>query len=78
VEPHKVLLPTLRDVRYVKRFLDETASRINERVGNRLAELLTTIHAANGILFMPQEMANLLSRDFGLVLTVAGVAGILP
>jgi hypothetical protein len=78
VEPQRVLIPTRRDLRYVKRFLDETASRGNERIGSRLAELLTIIHNSNSLLFHPEEMANHLTKDFGLVLTVAGAAGSLP
>jgi hypothetical protein len=78
VEPQRVLQPTRSDLRYVKRFLDESASRTNDRVGRRLAELLTTIHAANNVLFFPQETANLVSKDFGISLTVAGAVGTQP
>jgi hypothetical protein len=62
----------------LKRFLDETVERCNQRVGQRLAELLSTIHADNPALFVPQEMADRVTRTFGFVLTVAGVAGTLP
>jgi hypothetical protein len=71
----QLLLPTRDDLRYLKRFLDETAESCNERIGRRLAELLTTIHAGGPPLFVPQEMANRVSRAFGVALTVAGAAG---
>src|SRR5439155_7356061 len=41
VAPLRVLVPTRDDVRYLQRFLDETALRSNVRIGKRLAELLT-------------------------------------
>ncbi len=40
----RVLSPTREDIRYLKRFLDETAQDCNDKVGDRLAELLTTLH----------------------------------
>jgi hypothetical protein len=74
----QVLAPTQDDIRYLKRFLDETAERSNRRIGERLAELLTAIHAMDPGLFAPQEMADGITRIFGFVCTVAGVAGTLP
>jgi hypothetical protein len=74
----RVLSPTRDDIRYLKRFLDETATQSNHRIGERLAELLTTIHAADPGLFVAQEMADAITRRFGFVLTVAGAAGTLP
>ena len=44
-------------------------------VGERLADLLTTIHASDPGLFDPGTVANELSRTFGIALTVAGVLG---
>jgi hypothetical protein len=73
----QVLGPTRDDIRYLKRFLDETAERSNRRIGERLAELLTTIHAADPGLFVPRETADALTRTFGFVLTVAGTLGTL-
>jgi hypothetical protein len=61
----------------LKRFLDVTAEVSNHRIGARLAELLTTIHAGNSALFVPQEMADRVTRTCGFVLPVAGVAGTL-
>ncbi len=73
-----VRAPRRDDIRYLKRFLDETAERCNRRIGERLAELLTAIHASDPTLFLPQEVADLVTATFGFVLTVAGVAGTLP
>jgi hypothetical protein len=74
----QVLSPTRIDIRYLKRFLDETAEVSNRRIGARLAERLSTIHAGNSALFLPQEMADRVTRTFGFVLPVAGVLGTLP
>jgi hypothetical protein len=74
----QVLAPIRDDIRYLKRFLDETAERSNGRIGQRLAELLTAIQAADPGLFVPQETADAVTRTFGLALTVTGVEGVLP
>lgn len=74
----RALTPTRDDLRYVKRFLDETAERSNKRIGERLAELLSNIHAENPTLFDAREMAGRVTRIFGLVLTVDNVSGSLP
>jgi hypothetical protein len=74
----QVTAPTRDDIRYLKRFLDETAERSNRRTGERLAELLTAIHATDPGLFALQAMADAVTRTFGFVLTVAGAAGTLP
>ena len=73
VESPRTLAPTRDDLRYLKRFLDETAELCNRRVGERLAELLTTIHATDPGLFDPDTVANEISLTFGIALTVAGV-----
>ncbi len=74
----QVLSPTRDDIRYLKCFLDETAERSNQRIGERLADLLTAIHGSDPGLFVAQETADALSRTFGFVLTVAGAVGTLP
>ena len=74
----QVLAPTRDDIRYLKRFLDETADRSNRRVGERLAELLTAIRTVDPGLFVPQETADGVTRTFGFGLAVAGAAGTLP
>lgn len=78
VEGPKVVLPTKDDVRYLKRFLDETAKSCNRRIGLRLAELLTNLHVASPGLFDPSEVANAISRTFVQPLTVGGVTGTPP
>jgi len=75
VQAPRVLTPTREDVRYVKRFLDETAARVNQRVGERLAELLTTLHSENLDLFQPSEEAGLVAEDFGIAVDIAGAHG---
>jgi hypothetical protein len=79
VEAPRLLVPTRDDVRYVKRFLDESADNINFRIMKRLAELLTALHADNPHLFDPQKVANKLTEDFGIHgVEVAGVEAELP
>jgi hypothetical protein len=73
----KVLAPTRDDIRYLKRFLDETAERSNRRIGDQLAQVLTAIHSSDPGLFVPQEAADAITRTFGYGLTVAGAFGIL-
>jgi len=78
VESPRVLAPTRDDLRYLKRFLDETAELCNRRVGERLAELLTVVHAGDPGLFDAAVVANEISRTFGLPLTVDGELGSVP
>jgi hypothetical protein len=77
VTADRVLAPTRDDLRYLKRFLDETAERSSTRIGQRLADLLTTLHAADPTLFLAQDMADTVTRTFGFSLNVAGMAGAL-
>lgn len=77
VDAPRLLSPTEQDVRSAKRFLDDTATWVNERVGKRLAELLTKIRADNALAFVPQERADLVTNQFSIVLTVAGAVGVL-
>jgi hypothetical protein len=78
VAPLRVLSPTRDDIRYLKRFLDETAESCNRRIGERLAELLTMIHTGDPTLFVPREQADRISETFGFALTVAGAGGTPP
>jgi hypothetical protein len=71
------LSPSTEDVRYVKRFLSETAVHVNRRVGTRLAALLEMFHVADPLLFGAQDNANQVSRQFAFPLTIAGCACIL-
>ena len=50
----------------------------NDRVGVRLAEVLTALHADDPTLFAPQATADELSATFTIPLTVAGVIGTVP
>src|SRR5262249_1513891 len=45
VQHDRLLRPTYNDLRYLKRYLDETAEASNRRIAVRMAELLSTIHA---------------------------------
>ena len=73
-----LLAPTRKDLRYLKRFLDETAAVCNRRVGERLADLLTTLHGPTPGLLPPQEVADRVAASFRIPVTVAGVAGTVP
>lgn len=77
VEQDCILSPSRDDLRFVKRFLTETANRTNERVGKRLADLLTEIHYTDSTLFLAQEKADEISRLIRLPLSIAGSLGIL-
>ncbi len=70
------LSPTTDDIRYVKRFLSETATDANERVGIRLASVLELFHAADSALFDAQNKANEISQLFAFPLTVRGHVGV--
>ena len=78
VSSPSLLMPTRMDVVHVKRFLDDTVQSVNRRVGERLAELLTSLRGSLNLTFDPQERANQLSRQLNLVATVAGATGVLP
>jgi hypothetical protein len=66
------------DVRHAKQFLDDTAKSLNDRVGVRLAELMTNLRQNHGMAINPLDTANSLTGLFGLVLTVDGIVGTLP
>jgi hypothetical protein len=70
------LAPTTADLRYVKRFLSETATEVNQRVGTRLAELLDGFLQADPTLFDAQARANEVSQRFAISLTIGGHAGV--
>lgn len=77
VESGKTLSPSRFDLRYVKRFLVETAVHTNQRIGQRLAALLSELHADNPTLFVPQTLADAISVSFQQPLIVAGALGAL-
>ncbi|HKI34998.1 MAG TPA: hypothetical protein VKA46_24290 [Gemmataceae bacterium] len=71
------LVPTRDDLRFVGRFLSETALRTNERIGLRLATLLTALHQGDATLFDAQDTADEVSRRFNRSLAIDGCAGVL-
>jgi hypothetical protein len=68
----RVLRPSRPDVWYVKLFLDETAALINRAVGERLAQLLTKLHARDSTLFSPSEKAQQLANTLRTPITISG------
>ena len=74
----RLLVLTRDDIRYLKRFLDETANWCNTRIATRLAELLSTLHGQSPGLLGPQEYANRLASAFRTAVSVAGVTGLVP
>jgi hypothetical protein len=75
VESPRVLSPSRDDIRYLKQCLRQVAESCNERIGKRLADVLTVIRVDNPSLFVAQEVADAISRDFGFSLTVDGSQG---
>ncbi len=70
------LSPSSKDLRYVKRFLSETATSVNGRIGLRLAHLLDRLHVADSTLFDAQAKANEVSRSFALSVAIHGRVGV--
>lgn len=70
-----MLTPSGADAWYVKLFLDDTAEWANARVANRIADLLTSLHAGDPSLFAPQQRADELAKLFRVRVTVAGATG---
>ncbi len=77
VESSRILNPGNHDIIYVKRFLSETAQSVNVRIGNRLAQVLTVLHADNPALFGSLDKANSISRELGFPVTIDGSLGVL-
>jgi hypothetical protein len=77
VQAPRLLMPTVQDLAYLKRFLSETAADCNERVGKRLAELLTLIHTESPGVLVPADVANRISTAFQTVLSVGGTPGVI-
>jgi hypothetical protein len=78
VDAPRMLVPTHSDLRWLKMFLDETAEDCNQRIGARLAELLTAIHGTSPALVDPQPVADNLASIFRIPLVVAGATGVVP
>jgi hypothetical protein len=77
VAANERLAPTIADLRYVNRFLFETATRTNTHVCARVGELLTSFHIADASLFDAQLTANLLAGRFGVPVTIHGHTGVI-
>ncbi|MGM0485461.1 MAG: hypothetical protein ACQESR_01685 [Planctomycetota bacterium] len=78
VDSPRMLMPEISDLRYLRSYLDQRAQAVNQRVADRLGLVLSAIHRQNSMLFAPQEEADNLTSKFGVVVTVAGAAGVLP
>ena len=68
----QVLAPSSSNVRQIKRFLDETAQKVNERIAIRLAALLTKMHNENALIFDPAAKAQTLANSFSITTSVCG------
>ena len=77
IESSGELAPTVDDLRYVTRFLRELAATTNARIGERLAVVLSEVHQGDSSLFEPQKLADALSKEFTVRLTIAGLTGTL-
>ena len=60
----RILLPTSDDLRFLQAYLDSQVKDINKRAGERLAAILTVIHASDPTLFAPAEEADAISKKF--------------
>jgi hypothetical protein len=78
VDAPRMLVPSKSNLLWLKMFLDETTEDCNQRIGQRLAALLTTIRAATPPLIQPQPMANRLASIFRSPLQVDTVTGVVP
>jgi hypothetical protein len=74
----RLLTPTRGDLNYLKRFLDETADETNQRVGDRLAQLLTVLLPSAPVPVVPQTMADRVSAIFRRPLEAGGATGVVP
>ncbi len=77
VDAPVLLTPARNDISWLKQFLDETTDDCNQRIGQRLAALLTTINVQIPGILVPGQMANRITNTFGMVLQVAGANGVL-
>jgi hypothetical protein len=73
VDAPRVLWPTRGDVWYVKLYLDKVVEEINQEIGARLSELMTTLLADDPSLFAAPDKAQQLANLFGLPCSVGGI-----
>jgi hypothetical protein len=78
VDAPRAFTPNKTNIAWLKLFLNDTAEDCNVRIGGRLAELLTFVHANAPALFDPQAMADRLAGIFHCELQVSGVTGSAP
>lgn len=78
VDAPRILVPSKTNILWLKLFLNETVEDCNQRIGRRLGELLTTIHATTPALVQPQPTADRLANIFRLPLQVACANGVVP
>ena len=69
------LSPSITDLRYAKRFLSEAATRTNQRVGRRIAQLLEGFHRRDPALFDAQAKADEVSQRFDFSVVIHGRSG---
>jgi hypothetical protein len=77
VDSNRILTPTNDDIKYVKRFLSETAQSVNRRIGTRLADVLTVLHSDSPVLFDSLDRASAISRELAFSVTIDGSVGVL-
>jgi hypothetical protein len=56
-------------------FLDDLASWANAKIAQRLAEVLTEIHADDNTLFASSDVADVLAQLFREKVVIAGAVG---
>jgi hypothetical protein len=78
VDAPRLLMPSRNNLLWLTLFLDDTAENCNQRIGTRLAVLLTKLHHDSPGLLQPEALANRVASIFRLPLVVAGVTGIVP
>ena len=78
VEAPRILAPTRNDINYLKRFLDETETYCNCRIGDRLAQLLTAIYTPTLGSPTPQTIADRVKALFRQPHQVGPATGVVP
>jgi hypothetical protein len=78
VDPLRAIVPTRRDLLYLTRYLNETADRCNQRIADRLAQVLTRIHSEDPSLLDPTARAEHVAAQFRCDVTVAGITATVP
>lgn len=74
IDGGKVLMPSSKNVRQIKRLLDESAKSITQRMALCLASLLSTLHQENHLSIDPASKAQDLASIFRVAVVVCGHA----